>query len=57
MTSSTQQVSANDAIGYLLERPTEPVFNRRGADGRFQFVLPDSYYVSNKDTFSYFSEI
>lgn len=46
MTSSTQQVSANDAIGYLLERPTEPVFNRRGADGRFQFVLPDSYYAA-----------
>lgn len=52
MTSSTQQVSVNDAISYLLERPTEPVFSRKGGDGRFQFVLPDSYYVSNRGPFS-----
>lgn len=35
-----------DAINYLFERPTEPVFNRKGGDGSVQFLIPDSYYVS-----------
>lgn len=43
---SSQQASAADAVGHLFERPTEPVFNRKGGNGGFQFVLPESYYVS-----------
>lgn len=37
-----------DAINYLFDRPTEPVFNAKGGDGSFQFLIPDSYYVSTK---------
>lgn len=35
-----------EAVNYLFERPTEPLFNRKGGDGSVQFVLPESYYVS-----------
>ncbi|XKL64183.1 hypothetical protein PGB90_004269 [Kerria lacca] len=37
--------SVADAINHLFERPGEPSFRRKGAEGNFQFVLPQSYYT------------
>ncbi|XP_065201970.1 phenoloxidase 1-like [Planococcus citri] len=41
---SSSQAVPIDAVNHLFERPTEPLFNRKGGDGSVQFVIPDSYY-------------
>lgn len=40
------KLSATDAVQYLFDRPNEPSFNRKGANGGVQFQVPPSYVVS-----------